>query len=324
MLEGKQLILATKPFAKEDRAKSWLYTLSSFALCALAVGAAVSPIHWFFKLFFSLLAALLLVRIFAIYHDFLHKAILKNSKISQILFTIYGYYTLNPPSIWKRSHDYHHKHNSKLYTSSIGSFPVITKEDYHALNRSQQIKYLFIRHPLTILFGYVFAFWWGMCMLSLLRNPTKHWDSAIALLFHHGCGFVFYYVGGWPAFWFGFMIPAFVSSAMGSYLFYAQHNFPTSTFKSKEDWNYVDAALESSSYMKMNRVMHWFTGNIGYHHIHHTNAQIPFYNLPEVHKKFEEFNVAKTTSLHPTDIARCFRVKVWDPEVNRMLALKEI
>ena len=79
MLEGKQLILATKPFAKEDRSKSWFYTVSSFALWALAVGAAISPIHWAFRLFFSLLAALLLVRIFAIYHDFLHKAILKNS-----------------------------------------------------------------------------------------------------------------------------------------------------------------------------------------------------------------------------------------------------
>jgi len=111
---------------------------------------------------------------------------------------------------------------------------------------------------------------------------------------------------------------------VGSYLFYAQHNFPTSTFKNKEEWNYVDAALQSSSYMKMNGMMHWFTGNIGYHHIHHTNAQIPFYNLPTVHERFEEFNVAKTTSLRPADIASCFRVKVWDPEVNRMLALKEI
>ena len=324
MLEGKDLILATKPFAKEDRAKSWYLTITSFLLWAISITVALAPLHWAIRLFSSLLAALLLVRLFAIYHDFLHKAILKNSKLAQAVFTLYGFYTLNPPSIWKRSHDYHHKHNSKLYTSSIGSFPVLTKQDYLALNKSQQIKYLFIRHPLTILFGYVFAFWWGMCMLSLLRNPTKHWDSLLALVLHHSAGFAFYYLGGWSAFLFGFMIPAFLSSAMGSYLFYAQHNFPSSTFKAKEDWNYLDAALESSSYMKMNSVMRWFTGNIGFHHIHHTNAQIPFYRLREVHERFEEFGVAKTTSLKILDMASCFRVKVWDSEKGKMLGIKEL
>jgi acyl-lipid omega-6 desaturase (Delta-12 desaturase) len=323
MLAGKNLIIATKPFAKENRMKSWVYTLTSFLFLALAITAAVSPFPFIVRLFSSLLAAFLLVRVFAIYHDFLHKAILKNSKIAHILFTIYGYYTLNPPSIWKRSHDYHHKHNSKLYTSSIGSFPIITKQEFLALPKVERFKYLFIRHPLTIMFGYIFAFWWGMCMLSLIRNPSKHWDSVMALITHHGVGFLFFYFGGWPSFWLGFMIPAFVSSAMGSYLFYAQHNFPSSTFKEKEEWSYLDAALQSSSYMKMNPVMHWFTGNIGYHHIHHTNALIPFYRLPEVHQAFEEFKDAKTTSLNLTDIASCLSVKVWDPESMRMLALDE-
>ena len=103
---------------------------------------------------------------------------------------------------------------------------------------------------------------------------------------------------------------------MGAYLFYAQHNFPTATFAEKEGWSYVNAALGSSSYMRMNQVMHWFTGNIGYHHIHHLNARIPFYRLPEVYKAIPELQMAKTTSLMPGEMIRCLRLKVWDP-VNR-------
>ncbi len=81
--------------------------------------------------------------------------------------------------------------------------------------------------------------------------------------------------------------------------------------KYKENWSYHDAALHSTSFMKMNRVMRWFTGNIGYHHIHHLNALIPFYRLPEVHKTFSEFKIVQTTSLNPWEIYRCFQVKVW-------------
>ncbi len=320
----KQLILATKPYARENRAKSWAYTLSTLALLMAAIGGAIFPLPLLVRIFCSLLIGLLLLRMFVIYHDFLHKSILKGSRLAKVLFTLFGFYTLNPTSIWKRSHDHHHKHNSKLYTSSIGSFPIVTKKKFLSLSRVEQLKYLFIRHPLTIAAGYIFAFAWGMCLLSLIRNPTKHGDSLIALIFHYGVGTLILLTMGWTAFLLGFMIPAIISSAIGSYLFYAQHNFPTSSFEDKENWSYAKAALESSSYMKMGPIMQWFTGNIGYHHIHHMNALIPFYRLPEVHGAFTEFQKAKTTSLHPTDIWACLQMKVWDPEARRMLKLEEI
>ena len=192
------------------------------------------------------------------------------------------------------------------------------------LSRTDRRQYLFIRHPITIASGYIFAFAWGMCMLSLIRNPTKHWDSALALIFHFGIGFIILSFFGWTSFLLAFLIPAVISSAIGSYLFYAQHNFPTTTFESKENWSYAKAALQSSSYMKMNPVMQWFTGSIGFHHIHHINALIPFYRLREVHDAFEEFQNAKVTSMNPKDIWQCLQIKVWDDNQNRMLKLSEI
>ena len=324
MLKGKELILATKPFAKEDRNKSWIYLISTLCLVLAAITATTYSFNPMIRFGLSILIALLLVRLFTMYHDFLHRAILKNSIPAKVIFSFFGYYTLNPPSIWKRSHDYHHKHNSKLFSSSSGSFPIYTIRQFNKLSKFEQAKYLFIRHPLTILFGYIFTFWFGMCILSLIRNPKKHWDSVIAMVVHPAIGIIFILIGGWPAFWFAFMIPALISSAIGAYLFYAQHNFPGATFKNKENWSYHDAALHSTSFMKMNRVMRWFTGNIGYHHIHHLNALIPFYRLPEVHKTFSEFKIVQTTSLNPWEIYHCFQVKVWDSDLNQMLRLNEI
>ena len=111
---------------------------------------------------------------------------------------------------------------------------------------------------------------------------------------------------------------------LGAYLFYAQHNFPNAQFKNNTEWNYARAALESSSYMVMNPFWRWVTANIGYHHIHHLNSRIPFYRLPEAMKAIPELQSARVTTLNPSDIVACLRLKVWDPEENRMIGFKEL
>jgi omega-6 fatty acid desaturase (delta-12 desaturase) len=70
-------------------------------------------------------------------------------------------------------------------------------------------------------------------------------------------------------------------------------------------------------------LLHWFTANIGYHHVHHLNARIPFYRLPEAMAGIEELQSAGTTSLYPLDIYRCLRLKLWNPERNRLVTFRE-
>ena len=117
------------------------------------------------------------------------------------------------------------------------------------------------------------------------------------------------------------ILPHFISSALGAYLFYAQHNFPGAKYKNDKEWTYEFSALESSSYMKMNKFMQWVTGNIGYHHIHHLNPSIPFYRLPEAMKAIPALQNPKTTSLCVWDIWNCLRLKLWDEELNSMSTL---
>jgi acyl-lipid omega-6 desaturase (Delta-12 desaturase) len=325
MRSGKALILATREFAKEDRLKSWTYTLSTFFILIALLAGTLLSLPLVVKLVCSVLAGLVIVRAFTIYHDYLHDSILQKSALAEVLMTGFGVFVLSPPSIWKLSHDYHHKHNSKLFAASIGSYPIMTKKRFLSASPAERFKYLAIRHPLSITFGYLLMFLYGMCINPLLRCPKKHLDCGIAVVVHAGLMMALYGWGGWLAVGLTITLPFFIACAMGSYLFYAQHNFPGVVFKnSNHDWNYACAAMESSSYMEMGPVMRWFTGNIGYHHIHHINSRIPFYRLPEVMEKIPEFQAARRTSLHPAEIWKCFQLKVWDADANQMVGLSQL
>jgi omega-6 fatty acid desaturase (delta-12 desaturase) len=316
---GKDLILATKPYAREIRWRSWFAVFSTLFFMLGTLTVAAWPLHWGIRLAAGLLSGLVLIRMFIIYHDHQHNTILQDSAFGEWLMKAFGVFILAPSSIWKRSHDYHHKHNSKLYTASIGSYPIITREKFLKASKPEQKSYLRTRSPLTIALGYYSMFLSGMCLRSFRSNPDKHWDSLLALILHGVAYGALFLLGGWQTVLFAWFIPFLVATAIGAYLFYVQHNFPEVTFKSKEDWTYYEAALESSSYFRMSKVMHYFTGNIGYHHIHHLNARIPFYRLPEAMRDIPELQKAKTTSWHPRDIIASFRIKVWDPELGRMV-----
>jgi omega-6 fatty acid desaturase (delta-12 desaturase) len=319
MLQGRELILATKPFAKEIRWKSWFHTLSTLLLLIGFLSLSYLEMHWGLRLFAGIFSGLMMVRFFVIYHDHQHQAILQRSVFANFIFTLFGIYILAPTSIWKRSHDYHHNHNSKLFSASIGSYPIMTVKKFHEVSPSEKRKYLMARHPITIFLGYLSMFLFGMCVESFMSNPKKHWDSLLAIILHFTyCTLVIYFLG-WLTFLLAILLPFIVAEMIGAYLFYAQHNFPGVVFRTKEDWTYAGAAMESSSYMKMNFFWRYVTANIGYHHIHHMNSRIPFYRLPEVMEKLPEMQQAKTTSLHFKEIIRCVKLKCWDPEKNEMV-----
>jgi omega-6 fatty acid desaturase (delta-12 desaturase) len=324
MRTGQALILATKPFAKDDPVRSWWAILSTGFLLLAALVGTLMELHWAARAAASVFLGLLILRFFVIYHDQQHHAILPRSKMAEVLMQVFGILALSPSSVWRSSHNHHHNHNSKLKGSHIGSFPIMTKEQYLRSSKGRRLAYLFIRHPLTILFGYMFMFLYGMCVNPFLNSPRKHWDCLLAFVLHLGVIAGLYWWGGVMALVFTLWIPCILAYAIGSYLFYAQHNFPGVSFRDNAGWTYEKAALESSSFMRTGPVMAWFTANIGYHHIHHLNAKIPFYRLPEVSRAIPELQAPRCTSLNPLDVFRCLRLKVWDVESQRMIGLKEL
>jgi acyl-lipid omega-6 desaturase (Delta-12 desaturase) len=312
----------TKVFAHDNPWLSWWHILSATLL--LAAASAGTLLAWppALRIFCSVLSGLLTVRLFVIYHDQQHHAILPKSRLAELFMRAFGVWVLCPSTIWRSSHDYHHSHNSKLRSARIGSFPVMTKDQFAASAAGERALYLFMRHPLTILFGYFTVFLFGMVILPAFNEPRKHLDSLLALVLHVALGAALVWFGGWAALLLFLILPRLLACALGSYFFYAQHNFPGVVFADRQGWTFEKAALESSSYLKTGRLMAWFSGNIGYHHIHHLNHRIPFYRLPEVFQAVPELRRAATTSLRPSEILRCLRLKVWCVETQRMTGVR--
>lgn len=321
MRTGRELIKASMPFAEEDKSKSWYYTLSTMVLLVLAFVGTLSPVHWSIQLVFSVLTGLLMVKFFIIYHDFNHLAILKNDQVAKLLMNAFGVFILAPVTIWKRSHDYHHINNSKLSNNGVGSYPLLERQDFEQMSRKDQRIYLIIRHPLTIALGYLTLFLFDFNIKTYVQSPKKHLDSLLALVFHFGIGFYLFYVGGVSTLLISWILPFLIANAMGAYLFYAQHNFPGAKFVDNKDWDFTTAASEATSYMKMNALMNWFTGDIGYHHVHHLNHHIPFYRLKEAMNALPELQRREDTTLSPKDIYACLKLKVWDARKGKMTGL---
>jgi omega-6 fatty acid desaturase (delta-12 desaturase) len=323
MRTGKQLLQASKAFTEENKLRSWIETSVTFLLTIALFIITLSDIHLIFRVLAILLCGLSYVRLFVIYHDYQHRAILKDSAVASFLMNAAGLYLLAPHNVWSRTHEHHHNNNSKLTIAGIGSYPTVSTERFLALSRNEQRVYLLHRHPLTIIFGYftVFIFW--LNLKSVLQSPSRHLDSLAALLLHIAAATLILYFFGIVTFLLSWVIPFTIAFGIGSYLFYCQHNFPTAKFLENQDWNYVDATLKSTSFMEMNPVMHWFTCNIGYHQVHHLNSRIPFYRLPEALESFPELKDVPTTSWHLRDVIGCFRMKLWDPERDKMVSLSE-
>lgn len=320
---GPALMKATLPFTTEHTAKSWWYVCSTFTLMIVVLtGAGMAP-WWPVRTLLSILGALIMVRAFITYHDYMHLAILRDSRIAWWLFRLYAAFALTPPRSWNRSHNYHHSNVGKISVASIGAFPVITTRMWRNATSAGRRLYRLQRHPLVVLSGYITIFAFSICVLPLLREPLKYWDSALVLIGHTGLITLLWVLGGFDVAFFVVLLPMTIASALGSYLFFAQHSFKRMHIISAEAWNFYRAALESSSYMQLNKIMQWFTGNIGYHHIHHLNVRIPFYRLPEAMAAIPELQTPVTTSLRPRDIIDCFNSSLWDETQQRMVTYRE-
>jgi omega-6 fatty acid desaturase (delta-12 desaturase) len=320
---GRELLKATAPYTEKSAAQSWRHVGPVFVLLVLALAGAGLASVWPLQLVLSVFAGLVMVRVFITFHDYMHGAILSHSRLAWVLFRVYSALSLTPPRSWKKSHNYHHGHVGQISAACVGAFPIMTAQMWRESSSAARARYRMERHPLTVLFGYITIFAYSICLLPLLQDPFRHWDSALVLLGHSALIAILWVFGGFDTAFFVVLLPMAIASALGSYLFFAQHSFKRMHIISPEAWTYYRAAMESSSYMRLNRLMQWFTGNIGYHHIHHLNIRIPFYRLPEVMAAVPELQSPVTTSLSLRDIVDCFRSSLWDEDRQRMVSYHE-
>ncbi len=320
---GKELLIASKAFAKENKLRSWWCFGSTLLLMLIVLCIAGYPgFSLLTSLSASILGGFIMVRFFVIYHDFFHGAILRQSSIAHAVLYTFGLVILSPAANWKHAHNHHHKHNSNEFGAEIGGFPLMTTVEYEQASFWRRLGYRFVRSPFIILFGYVTSFMVNKTIVKFCQNPVRNYSCGISLFVHFGLVIL---IGMYSikALFLGMLVPLSIAAAVGTYLFYVQHNFPGMKRKEGHEWDYVYAALYSSSWLKLSPLMNWFTGNIGYHHVHHLNAKIPFYRLPEAMAGLKELQATPRISLGVVDIFRCLQLKLWDPISEQLLTFRE-
>ncbi|MCC6619767.1 MAG: fatty acid desaturase [Deltaproteobacteria bacterium] len=327
---GAALNQAVRPYAQEDRAKSWRLLVEALLVLvgALVVTFLVPASLWPLKLLAGAIAGLTLMRPFIIFHDHLHGAMFHDSKVASAILTGVGTFMLTPRSVWRSTHNYHHKHNARLTSSSIGTLPVVNVEMWKKMSRLERFAYHAQRHPAVIFPAYITFFWFGLSLLPFIfKSPAsgrRHVDGLVTVLVHVGLIAAMVALSGWLDAFAVLILPLIVAHGLGSYLFYAQHNFPSMVLTGEGGPDYTDAALKASSLFVMPRFMHWITGNIGFHHVHHLNHRIPFYRLPEAMAAVPELQSPGRTSWRLRDIVANLRLSVWSDALGRMLTWREL
>lgn len=322
--DGALLQRATRAYMTEDRGRTWRLLIGTLLVVAALWAAVILLPWWWAKLLAGVVLGMTYVRLFIFFHDYQHGAILHGSLPGKLVMEATGIWLLSTGSVWRETHDYHHRNNAKVLGSSIGSYPVVTLPIWRRMNARQRFLYRAARHPLNIFLGYFTVFAIGMSISPFRRSPKEHWLGPVALLTHIAIAVAVGLVAGWVLALTLIVVPAMVATGLGAYLFYVQHNFPDIELRDRRSWDYHHAALRSSSMFDMPSILHWFTGNIGYHHIHHLNHRIPFYRLPEAYAGLPELQNPGRTSWRPSDMAACLRLAVWDPEANRMITWSEL
>ena len=301
------------PFEKADvksSVRQLMNTIPPFILAWFLAYQALDVSIWL-TIALSVVAAAFVIRTFIIFHDCTHGSFFKNKKANAIVGTITGIMTLFAYEKWKREHSIHHASSGNLDKRGVGDIWVMTIEEYVEASKWERFKYRMYRNPL-VMFGF------GPLFLVLIssrfnrkdarkkeRNNTYLINISLVVIYS-----LLIWAIGWQAFLIVQGTTMFVAGAFGIWLFYVQHTFEDSYFEDENEWDYVKAAVEGSSYYQLPKVLQWVTGNIGFHHVHHLSPRVPNYNLEKAHESTPPLQQATTINIKSS--LKSLRYKLYD------------
>ncbi len=321
---------ATTAFARPSTGRSLGQLLTSFGpfLTGCAAMYAVFPISPLLALALSLPTGALLVRVFIIQHDCGHGSFFASRSANTAVGRLCSLVTFTPYANWGRQHAAHHANWNNLDRQSAGSdiySACLTVREYLALTPWRRFLYRLPRQPLianVLLPPLVFVLLYRVPFdtppdWARERRSVYLTDLALVALF--GALVTLF---GWREVLLVHLPVMVVASVLGVWLFSLQHRFETSRWLGHGDWSFVEAALEGSSYFQLPRVLHWLTGNIGFHHVHHLNPRVPNYRLRACHEAVQALRPVRALSL--AGGLRAPRLTLWDEERGRLVRFSDV
>ncbi|MGJ8639342.1 MAG: fatty acid desaturase [Opitutaceae bacterium] len=271
----------------------------------------------------AVLAGLFLVRIFIIFHDCGHGSFFASKKANDILGFISGLCTLTPYRHWRWQHAVHHGCSGNLDERGIGDVWTMTVAEYKASPWYTRLQYRFMRNPI-VLFGLIpLGLFWVYQRFSYKKASKAdklsvyRMNAAIAV---YAAGMIALF-GFWNFLWIQMVVTG-VSGGLGVWLFYVQHQFEDTYWSESDNWDYTLSAMQGSSFYKLPKWMNWFSGNIGYHHIHHLSSRIANYNLKECHEAEAYFQQVPELSLRES--LKSLHLRLWDEERQKLIGFGDL
>ena len=271
----------------------------------------------------SIPAAGFLLRTFIVFHDCAHGSFFPSKRANLWVGRFTGLLVFQPFGNWRHNHAVHHGTAGDLDRRGTGDVPTLTVDEYVSRSRGQRLGYRLFRNP-VVMFG-IGPIWslmigpriWSSKMRPRQRRSVIVTNLVLALVI----GTIFWVAG--VGAWLLVQMPvAIIAGTLGVFLFYVQHQFEDVYWESSERWSYADAALQGSSYLKLPKILQFFSGNIGLHHVHHLSAKIPNYNLQRAHDENPIFHDVPLLSIR--DGLHSVRLKVIDPASGRLLTWSQV
>ena len=314
------------PYCRPEAPRALRQLFSSFLpflACMAALLYAMSQGVWF-ALALALPAAIFLVRLFIIQHDCGHGSFFKSRRINETLGLVLSVLTMMPYLAWRHAHAAHHAHAGNLDQRGTGDVTTLTVREYQSRSRWQRFLYRIYRHPL-VLFGV------GPAYLLLVRyrvplgrelRDRHRWFSIIgtdlaAAAYAVGASAI---IGAGP-FLLSWGTVLLLATSLGVWFFYIQHQFADTYWADGASWEFRAAAIEGSSYYDLPRFLHWLTGSIGFHHIHHLASKVPNYRLRACFDANPEFQRAKRLTLWAS--IKSVRLSLWDEDRRELISFRQ-
>ena len=293
------------------------------ALWILMVCMVQRGVPYGFTLAVSVLAAGLLARIFIFFHDCGHASFFASRRANRILGYICGILTFTPYEEWRRPHIHHHATTGGLDRRGTGDIWTLTVKEYQAASRWKRLAYCLFRNPFVL-------FLLSPPVVFLIGHRFSHKGSnrpeRQSVLFTNLAILILIVVASMTIglrTYLLIQIPIIVvTGAIGTWLFYVQHQFEGVYWEHHPDWSPIEAALQGSSYYRLPKLLQWFTGNIGLHHIHHLRPRIPNYNLQQCYEETPALRVVKPLTLRRS-LMSVF-LKLWDEKEQKLVSFRSL
>ena len=280
-------------------------------------------VSWWLTIPLAVLAGAFLIRVFIIFHDCGHGSFFKSRTAKDVWGFLCGILTFTPYYHWRWEHALHHATSGDLDRRGTGDVWTMTVQEYLESSRGKRFAYRLARNPFILFvlapfFLFVIRHRFPKAQASKRERYSVYWMN-LAIL---GMAAIMTAIFGLKAYLLIQLIVLMVAGSTGVWLFYVQHQFEGVYWERRDEWDYAAAALQGSSFYKLPRILQWFSGNIGFHHIHHLSPRSPNYHLEKCHKAELMFQTVKPVTLFSS--LKSFSFRLWDERRGKLVGFRHL